>query len=283
MSAPSSSSRSIRILMDAHVHFYPSYDLQTFLLAALDHLPRYSPTDQRVLCLAERTGHTFFQSLAQDEIPLPSDRWRIVAWDPEGAVKIRHRPTHRDLWIIAGRQYTTRENIEVCSLFSDAPVPDHMTARDTVRAIREEAGGLPALDWAFGKWLFARGKLVRRLLETNPPGTLPLIDTAMRPRGTLPPAVYATALRDGRPILAGSDPLSPPAEQTQPGRYAATFQIPVPDDPGTIIAPLRTFLTSPLTAPLTLLGTRDTLLRALARRRAASRHPAASRNPSSAV
>ena len=273
------SPRLIRILMDAHVHFYPAYDLQTFLLAALDNLPRLAPTDQRVLCLAERIGYTFFQSLAQDEIPLPSDRWRIVAWDSEGAVKIRHRPTHRDLWIIAGRQYTTRENIEVCSLFSDAPVPDHLTARDTVRAIREEVGGLPALDWAFGKWLFSRGKTVRRLLETNPPTTLPLIDTAMRPRGTLPPAVYATALRENRPILAGSDPLSPSSEQTQPGRYAVTFQIPAPDDPSSIIPSLRTFLTTPLSAPLTLLGTRDTLLRALARRRSASRHPAAPSHP----
>ena len=222
MSASPSSSRSIRILMDAHVHFYPSYDLQTFLLAALDHLPRYAPTDQRVLCLAERTGHTFFQSLAQDEIPLPSDRWRIVAWDPEGAVKIRHRPTHRDLWIIAGRQYTTRENIEVCSLFSDAPVPDHMTARDTVRAIREEAGGLPALDWAFGKWLFARGKLVRRLLETNPPATLPLIDTAMRPPAPPHPPPPPPPPRRPRhhhrppPHLPDLSPLCPPHPPRHP-------------------------------------------------------------------
>lgn len=264
-------SRTVRILMDAHVHFYPFYDQPRFLLAALDHMPRLAPADQRVLCLAERSRHAFFQGLAQDEIPLPSEVWRIVAWDPDGAVKIRHRPTHRDLWIVAGRQISTRENIEVCSLFSDAPVPDGLPAHETVRAVREEAGGIPALDWAFGKWLFSRGRLVRSLLGNNAPADLLLIDTAMRPRGTPPPSVYAEALRDGRPILAGSDPLSAPDEATLPGSYGVTFRIPAPDDPSAIVAPLRDFLSRPLSAPLALFGTRDTLLRALLRRRAAAR------------
>ncbi len=272
--APSPAPRLLRIFMDAHVHVYPAYDLPAFLLAALDHMPRLAPTDQRILCLAERSNHAFFQSLAQDEIALPPETWRIVAWDPDGAVKIRHRPTHRDLWIVAGRQIATREKLEVCSLFSDAPVPDGMNARETIRAVRDEAGGLPALDWAFGKWLFARGKLVKPLFGTTP--DLLLIDTAMRPRGTPPPSVYADALRSGRPILAGSDPLAAPAEQTQPGRYGVTFQLPAPEDPSTIVAPLRAFLSAPHPDPLPTFGTRDTLLRALLRRRRAA---AADRSP----
>jgi hypothetical protein len=258
--------------MDAHVHIYPFYDLPRFLLSALDRMPRLAPTDQRVLCLAERSGHTFFQSLAQDEISLPSDVWRIVAWDPDGGVKIRHRPTHRDLWILSGRQMATRENIEICSLFSDFPVPDGLPARDTLRAVRDEAGGLPALDWAFGKWLFARGKLVRALLAENAPADLLLIDTAMRPRGTPPPSVYAAALREGRPVLAGSDPLSAPSEETLAGAYGVTFRIPVPGDPGSMVVPLRAALRESPPPSFTLFGTRNTLLQALSRRRAAARH-----------
>ena len=270
MTAPAP--RTIRILMDAHVHIYPFYNLPRLLLSALDRMPRLAPTDQRVLCLAERSGHAFFQSLAQDEIALPDETWRIVAWDPDGGVKIRHRPTHRDLWILAGRQIATRENIEICSLFSDAPVPDGLSARDTLQAVRDEAGGLPALDWAFGKWLFARGKLVRSLLDQNAPSDLLLIDTAMRPRGTPPPSVYATARREGRPVLAGSDPLSAPSEETVPGTYGTAFSIPAPEDPAAIVAPLRAHLRRPPSAPCALLGTRNTLLQALLRRRAAARY-----------
>ena len=269
MTVPSSP-RLLRVFMDAHVHVYPFYDLPALLLSALDRMPRLAPSDQRVLCLAERSNHAFFQSLAQDEINLPADSWRIVAWDPDGAVKIRHRPTHRDIWIAAGRQIATRENIEICSLFSDALVPDGMNARETLRAVRDEAGGLPALDWAFGKWLFSRGKLVKSLLDANP--DVLVIDTAMRPRGTPPPSVYADALRAGRPILAGSDPLSSPSEQTLPGSYGVTFQIPAPEDPSSLLSPLRAFLSAPLSSPLPTFGARDTLLRALLRRRAASRY-----------
>lgn len=259
--------RPIHIHMDAHVHIYPSYNLPRLLLSALDHMPRLTPTDLRILCLAERADCTFFQSLAQDEISLPADAWRIIAWDPEGGVKIRHRPTHRDLWILAGRQIVTAENIEICSLFSDLPVPDHLDARSTLRAIRE-ANGLPALDWAFGKWTFSRGSLVRALLRENPPETLLLIDTAMRPRHTPAPRPYAAARRTGRPLLAGSDPLPTPAEDQIPGTYFTTFTLPPPADSASIIPVLRAHLTTlPLPSPMQYQGRRNTLLQALRRRR----------------
>ena len=172
----------IRLHLDAHVHLYPWHDVSRLLLAALDHMPRLAPSDLRVLVLAERADCEWFQRLAQDEIRLPGDRWRIVAWDPAGAVKIRHLPDHRDLWILAGRQIVSAERIEVCSLGSDEPIPDGQPAREIVRAILAN-GGLPALDWAPGKWLFGRGRLVRELVQEFPPAQLVLVDTSLRPLG----------------------------------------------------------------------------------------------------
>ena len=121
--------KTIRIHLDAHAHVYPFHDVPRLLLAALDHMPRVAPTDLRVLCLAERADCSFFQALAQDEIRLPGDRWRIAAWDPDGGVKIRHLPDHRDLWILAGRQAAAAERIVVCALFSDEPLADGRPAR----------------------------------------------------------------------------------------------------------------------------------------------------------
>ena len=233
--------KSIRIHLDAHVHVYPFHDLPRLLLAALDRMPRRAPTDQRVLALAERADCAFFQALAQDEIRLPGDRWRVVAWDPDGGVKLRHLPDHRDVWILAGRQIVSAERIEVCSLFCDEPIADGQPAREIVRAILA-TGGLPALDWAPGKWLFGRGRLVRELVAEFPPAQLVLVDTSLRPLGWPAPRLYAQARRAGRAVLAGSDPLPFAGEEDVAGSYHCTFEIPVPADPARLVAPLKAAL-----------------------------------------
>ncbi len=235
--------KTVRIHLDAHAHLYPFHDVPRLLLAALDRMPRVAPTDLRVLALAERGDCAFFQSLAQDEIRLPGDRWRIVAWDPAGGVKIRHLPDHRDLWILAGRQIVSAERIEVCALFSDEPVADGLPAREIVRAILAR-GGLPALDWAPGKWLFRRGRLVRALAAEFPPAQLALVDTSLRPLGWPAPRLYAAARRQGRAVLAGSDPLPFAGEEDLAGSYHCSFSIPAPDDPARLVAPLKAALTS---------------------------------------
>ena len=235
--------KPVRIHLDAHAHVYPFHDVPRLLLAALDHMPRLAPTDLRVLCLAERFDCSFFQSLAQDEIQLPGDRWRVVAWDPAGGVKIRHLPDHRDVWILAGRQIVSSERIEVCSLFCDAPIPDGAPARDVIRDVLAR-GGLPALDWAPGKWLFGRGALVRRLAKEFSPSQLALIDTSLRFAGWPAPRLYSAARRQGRALLAGSDPLPFPGEEDLAGSYYCTFTIPPLDDPAHLVAPLKAALAS---------------------------------------
>ena len=231
----------IRLHLDAHAHVYPCHDLPRLLRSALDHMPRTAPSDLRVLCLAERADCAFFQALAQDEVRLPGDRWRIVAFDPAGGVKIRHLPDHRDLWIVAGRQFVSAERIEVCSLCGEVAGVDGRPAHDIVRAILE-AGALPALDWAPGKWLFGRGQLVRRLVAEFTPAQLVLVDTSLRCTGWPAPRLYAAARRQGRAVLAGSDPLPFPGEEAVAGAYHCTFTLPPLVDPARLVAPLRATL-----------------------------------------
>ena len=258
--------RTVCVHLDAHVHVYPSYDLTAFLEAALDHMPRCSPTDQHVLCLAERRDCAFFQFLAQDEISLPSDRFCITAWDPDGAVKIRHLPTNRDLWLVAGRQYAAAERVEVCALFSDLAIPDGRPLLDIIAEIRD-AGALAALPWGFGKWFFSRGRLVQKALDAFPPSELFLVDTLMRPACFPDSAPFRRAAREHRPVLCGTDPLSshPASEARLPGLYRSVFSMPFPEDPTRIVPALRSFLTAP-TAPILPAGDRQSLLTALLRR-----------------
>ena len=235
--------KPIRLHLDAHAHIYPCHEVPRLLLAALDHMPRTAPTDLRVLCLAERADCAFFQALAQDEVRLPGDRWRIVAFDPAGGVKIRHLPDHRDLWIVAGRQIVSAEHIEVCALCGDVSIADGRPARDIIRAILD-AGGLPALDWAPGKWLFARGRLVRRLVAEFPPAQLVLVDTSLRFAGWPAPGLYAAARRQNRAVLAGSDPLPFPGEEDVAGTYHCSFTLPPLADASRLVIPLKTALAS---------------------------------------
>ncbi|MBP8655499.1 MAG: hypothetical protein KBI43_03525 [Kiritimatiellae bacterium] len=233
--------RTIRIHLDAHAHIYPFYDVPRLLVAALDHMPRHAPTDLRVLALAERAECSFFQALAQDEIQLPGDRWRIIAWDPDGGVKVRHLPDARELWIIAGRQFVTAERLELCALGSDAPHADGQPAVELARAILT-AGGLPALNWAPGKWLFARGKTVKALLQTFSPTQLVLVDSSLRPFGWPAPAAFRSARRAGRAVLAGSDPLPFGGEEIRAGSYHCTFTMPALADAARLVAELKTAL-----------------------------------------
>ena len=257
--------RTVCVHLDAHVHVYPSYDLTAFLEAAIAHMPRCSPTDQHVLLLAERRDCAFFQFLAQDEISLPSERFCITAWDPGGAVKIRHLPSQRDLWLVAGRQYATAERLEVCSLFSDLAIPDGRPLLDTIADIRD-AGAIAALNWGFGKWLFSRGRLVHKALDAFPPSELLLVDTLIRPRELPEPSPFRRARRENRPILCGTDPLPsrPNSEARLPGLYRSVFSMPFPEDPTRIVPALRSFLTAP-SAPILPAGDRQSLLTALLR------------------
>ena len=261
--------KTLRIHLDAHAHVYPFHDVPRLLLAALANMPRLAPSDLRVLCLAERSDCSFFQSLAQDEIRLPGDLWRIVAWDPAGGVKVRHLPAHRDLWILAGRQFVSAERIEVCSLFRDDLFQDGLPARDLVRSILG-CGGLPALDWAPGKWLFSRGALVRRLAAEFPPSQLALVDTSLRFLGWPAPRLYRAARRAGRPLLAGSDPLPFPGEEDLAGSYHCTFSIPPLADSARIVEPLKAALVSGA-VPIAFSGSRGCPAAVLRRLRSNSR------------
>lgn len=264
--------KTVRVHLDAHVHAYPWHDVSALFRTALDRMPRKTPTDLHVVALAERADCSFFQALAQDEFPLPADRWQILAWDPDGAVKVRHLPDQRNLWIMAGRQMAAAGRVEVSSLGSDVPVPDGQSAADTIRAILD-AGGLPALNWAPGKWLFQRGKLIRQLCATFPPSQLVLIDTSLRCRGWPAPRLYARERQKGRAILAGSDPLPATGEESSAGAYYASFSIPALDDHARLVAPLKAALTSGNLA-ITYGGRRDSPLRLLRRLRRHQPSPA---------
>ena len=138
----------------------------------------------------------------------------------------------------------------------DDDIPDGLSVEETLAAIRS-AGGVPALNWAPGKWFFRRGKTVRRLILDAAPGDFIVCDTSLRPTVWPTPRSMRLARARGLRMTAGSDPLPFPGEERQLGRYAAVYGGVL--DPECPVASLRRMLTDEGTA-IQVAGDRGGLL-----------------------
>jgi hypothetical protein len=117
--------------------------------------------------------------------------------------------------IVAGRQIVTAERLEVLAVGCVDEFPDGKPIRDVMCAVAD-CGALPVVPWGFGKWLGARGRIVRSLVET-PPVTFSLGDNGGRAALLPRPPLLGVAERRGIPVLLGSDPLPLAPEVTRAG------------------------------------------------------------------
>ena len=68
------------------------------------------------------------------------------------------------LFLIAGRQIVTAENLEVLALATANDFRDGSPMEELIEAVKE-SGGIPAIPWGPGKWMGRRGVFLRNLLE----------------------------------------------------------------------------------------------------------------------
>ena len=261
------------VIADTHVHFYPCYDFQQVWSAvrlfssggARSSAQRFDPACLRALFLAERSDMHYFRQFQNgqhpfgDEVvlrPLPAGAGLPPGRSaPSGAaVSFADREGH-EILVIAGRQIVTRERLEVVALTVDLELPDGRPAEEVVAAIRA-AGGLPLLNWAPGKWLGARGKIVAALIDQATPGTLFIGDTTLRPAGCPEAVLMRRAAARGLPILAGSDPLPFRGEEQKIGQYGIKMEMDW--NPDAIVDSLRSHLTK--AGSVRRVGRRDSLV-----------------------
>ena len=218
------------IIADTHAHLYREYDFRLFFQVALTAFEarvheiagtKLLNNDWRgVLCLVERTGQHFFQDLRDGTTRIP-DHQITMSQDPL-ILKVT-QTGKRTLYLLAGRQIVAREGIEVLALGMAEEVQDGTPALDIIKTIRKH-GGLPVLPWALGKWMFERGQVLRKLLESGSADEFAVGDTSLRPREWPMPCPLRIAKTRGFALLAGSDPLPPPREVVHVGQYVTTVQ-----------------------------------------------------------
>ncbi len=205
------------LLIDAHVHIYPSFELSTALQAGTRNLLKHAngPRVRPVWLLTEREDCHFFDDLSSRIEPIPAG-WNLE--QPEETV-LRLRSSTVQLLVAQGRQLVSCEGLEISALLTSLHIADRSESAQSLIEQILDTGGIPVLNWAPGKWFFKRGHIVTDCLQRFSPQELAIGDTSMRPIVWPLPGQMKTGRKRGFSVVAGSDPLPFPSEVHQIGSY----------------------------------------------------------------
>ena len=216
------------IFVDAHVHFYDCFDINQFLNSALRNFEQLSEklsikSFVPILLLTESENQNFFQVFKQAaDNSQPSDRlknWTFQRTQETLSLAVCNQHQQK-IYLIAGRQVVTQENLEVLALITDESFPNDLPLKDTIQNIVDK-GGIPVIPWGFGKWIGQRKQVLNRFLEHR--SGLFLGDNSGRPLFWYP-HYFRQAKKKGLRILPGTDPLPLASQVNRPGSFGFTIQ-----------------------------------------------------------
>jgi hypothetical protein len=212
------------VLVDGHVHIRAQYSLRDFLDSASRNFQSAAgelgmPADTPgCILLAESAGDDYFDACRNEGL--------IVGTASPWSVRLTEESTscfaccegRSDLLMIAGRQISTQERLEVMALGCTEPIADGQPIEQVIEQA-QAAGALVVLPWGAGKWLFKRGRIIEQLLDTCAADRIFLGDNAGRYARLGDPPLFRAAQTRGIRIMPGSDPLPLASEVHAVGRY----------------------------------------------------------------
>jgi hypothetical protein len=214
------------LLIDGHVHIYPQFNLNNAISYGQQNFAKLarkcaSKSIVRLWLLTERSDCNFFQGLLNSHV----EGHYFDRTSDDNAIAVRDSATKETkLYILAGRQLISSENLEICALASSYSIEDKsLSAAELVTAVNEE-GGLAAVNWAPGKWFGERGQVVQKLFESFSPDELFISDTTMRPTFWPTPKLMQQAMAKGFRVISGSDPLPFLGEEKLIATYASRMK-----------------------------------------------------------
>jgi hypothetical protein len=224
------------VLADAHVHIYGCFDLAEFFESAVSNFTAQARGSRftALLFLTETARDNWFGQLGEfaDNGKGVGDQhapaWSLHRSEEPESLRVQ-TPGRPPLWMIAGRQIVTRENLEVLALGTAESFLDGAPLAEVIDRVRA-AGAVPVIPWGFGKWLGKRGAVLTRYLESRGSETLFLGDNSGRPSGWPAPVHFKLASQKGIRVLPGSDPLPIPSQAWRPGSYGFHFHGPISVD-----------------------------------------------------
>lgn len=201
---------------DFHVHLYPCYELDSAFSSAHRNLSSFG-AETRAICLTERFDCHFFKRLTDRDPTLKLGHWNVETTADTSCLRLTKG--EQELFVFAGRQIAASERIELLTLFADTDISDRIPF-ERARKLAVAQGALPVLNWALGKWMFARKAIVEDILKSVSPSEFAICDTSLRPTLWPEPKLMQLAQKRGIPLLVGSDPLPFAGEEELIGTYA---------------------------------------------------------------
>jgi hypothetical protein len=206
----------MNVLVDFHCHIYKVYDLRK----ALNFVVQRHSTPIAMF-LTERNDCSYFTSISEKKIELTAD-FDIKIVD-ENCCKLNEK-----IFLFRGRQYATKEGVEVLSLFTAPDLADKLPARTYCEAI-VRSGGVIAFSWAFGKWRGNRTAMIEELLLEYGNKKAILLDSRLRPNILARPSIFNKLTSNGFKVFVGSDPLPLKGQENKLASYTSLFEIPESD------------------------------------------------------
>lgn len=210
------------LAIDGHVHLYPVYDLPAAVHCGVQNLrnqaEKFNSEVISVWLLVERSDANFFEQIYRDPGQFSREGLKFDRGKDDVTITVA-RDGAVILYLFAGRQLVTSEGLEVLSLVSNLNIPDRQQSMDQVIQAVKHSGGIPALNWAPGKWFFQRGQVVARQIATRSIDEIFIGETTLRHTLWPAPKLIQKARKKGFPIIAGSDPLPFPGEERGIGSY----------------------------------------------------------------
>lgn len=203
--------------VDGHVHFHDRALVAVTLDSALANFDRVIPPDtglRGVLLLTQAVNERVFEEF---EAGATAGAWslRALADEPQTLIARKDEAT---LAIVCGRQVRASNGLEVLALGTRETIPDGMSLEDSVAAARV-TGAVTVLPWGFGKWIGARGKLIRAVLRKNGPDVLFVGDNGGRLASVAAPILMRQAVHEGFKVLPGTDPFPFGADYSRVGGF----------------------------------------------------------------
>lgn len=238
-------------LIDAHVHFYPTFDETRFLEDALANVRAQIVAsglpDDTIgwLLFSETSRDHAFEAFASRRGDASVGGWSFWHTAEAHSLLVRHEG-REVLGLVAGRQIITREGLEVLALGTVSTISDGGTLDETLERVRG-AEALPVLPWGFGKWTSRRGALVERYIRTAGAGELFVGDNGGRLSSLRRPRLLRLAEERDLMILPGSDPLPIPGQEQRVASFGFVIEEGLPlDRPAEVLkARLRSQRRSP--------------------------------------
>jgi hypothetical protein len=220
------------VYIDGHCHLHDQVDTTLFLESAKSQIRQNAsnqiPVGQlrAVLCLADYTGARGFIRLLDQCEQLRKDGWEQFRTKEDYSIKLVNNDGDR-IWVIAGYQTVTKENIEVLSIGTNNEPASKQPLNDTIQDILN-SGAMAVLPWGFGKWWGKRGKMVRHTMERYGQKIV-LGDNGGRPRCCRPKMLKVAQMKRHLTI-PGSDPLPLKKDQLRNGGYGFMLYRPIADE-----------------------------------------------------